>query len=429
MDPAARGQLLARAHSWKASKRQHPGELVPDEPPATSKRQCSREQNLTVNESAAMDLVWGLILSTWGAQVMYSFVTLGMPELLAQGAQTCQSIAKALGAAPERLARILCAASELGLCTLEQQKEGHPYYKANQVSKTLAGHGGAYWSVLHSLEPISTNAWNHLSESLQSKQAKGAFALGNGGNIWEHMSSGSLAGNTSSLRFHSMMSGLCHEQLTSIVSAYDFSLHQQLIDVGGGHGILAQAIATRFPSLSVTCFDTPRVVEAACSAGAGAAGADNRVRFLGGSMFVKVPPCDCAVLKHVLQDWGDEEAVSILRVCSTAIGKTGTVVVIESVLGDVIDGSDTGKNTEPDLVRQASGESEGGFATAAHALVDVNAMVMCSGRSRPMAAWHRIAAEAGLNVQAVMPTKQLGPSVFLIALRQGAAQEVLQGAI
>jgi hypothetical protein len=140
-------------------------------------------------------------------------------------------------------------------------------------------------------------------------------------------------------------------------------------------------------------------------------------------MFVKVPSCDCVVLKHVLQDWGDEEAVAILRVCRAAITSSvgnksecstdsgtdsGTIVIIESVLG-------AAREIEPKMACGQGGNADDLGATA-HALVDVNAMVMCSGRSRPMAVWHRIAAEAGLVVREVTPTEQLGPSVSLVAL-------------
>jgi hypothetical protein len=62
-----------------------------------------------------------------------------------------------------------------------------------------------------------------------------------------------------------------------------------LVDVGGGHGTAAAAIARAFPHIKCTVMDLPHVV-AEAPAGTG-------LCFLAGDMFDHIPPADGILLK------------------------------------------------------------------------------------------------------------------------------------
>jgi hypothetical protein len=62
-----------------------------------------------------------------------------------------------------------------------------------------------------------------------------------------------------------------------------------LVDVGGGHGAAASAIARAFPHVRCTVLDLPHVV-------AGAPAHDN-LTFIAGDMFDYIPPADVVLLK------------------------------------------------------------------------------------------------------------------------------------
>ncbi|PKI56644.1 hypothetical protein CRG98_022956 [Punica granatum] len=64
---------------------------------------------------------------------------------------------------------------------------------------------------------------------------------------------------------------------------------RSLVDVGGGTGMMAKAIAAEFPDLECTVFDLPHVV-------AGLKGTKN-VKYVGGNMFKEIPPADAYLLK------------------------------------------------------------------------------------------------------------------------------------
>ncbi|XP_061345241.1 probable O-methyltransferase 3 [Gastrolobium bilobum] len=109
---------------------------------------------------------------------------------------------------------------------------------------------------------------------------------------------------------------------------------ESLVDVGGGTGTMAKAIAKSFPQLECIVFDLPHVVN-------GLQGSDN-LKYVGGDMFESIPSADSILLKWILHDWNDEECVKILKKCKEALtskGKEGKVIIIEVVMGnEEIDG-------------------------------------------------------------------------------------------
>ena len=64
---------------------------------------------------------------------------------------------------------------------------------------------------------------------------------------------------------------------------------ESLVDVGGGTGTVAKAIADVFPDIECAVFDIPYVV-------AELQGSEN-LKYLGGDMFEEVPPADAVLLK------------------------------------------------------------------------------------------------------------------------------------
>jgi ubiquinone/menaquinone biosynthesis C-methylase UbiE len=105
-----------------------------------------------------------------------------------------------------------------------------------------------------------------------------------------------------------------------------------VVDVGGGRGTLLREVLVRRPSLRGVLFDRDHVVEAARERFV-AAGLSDRCAFVSGDFFVDVPAGgDAYVLKHVLHNWDDAQAIDLLRRCASAMAPGGRVLVVESVL-------------------------------------------------------------------------------------------------
>ncbi|KAM1286551.1 hypothetical protein ACFX2J_000594 [Malus domestica] len=107
---------------------------------------------------------------------------------------------------------------------------------------------------------------------------------------------------------------------------------KSLVDVGGGTGTMAKAIANAFPNINCTVFDQPHVV-------ADLERMTHNLGFVGGDMFEEIPPANAILLKWILHDWNDEESVKILKKCREAIflnkneGRKKKIIIIDIVVG------------------------------------------------------------------------------------------------
>ncbi|ONK55288.1 uncharacterized protein A4U43_UnF5490 [Asparagus officinalis] len=86
---------------------------------------------------------------------------------------------------------------------------------------------------------------------------------------------------------------------------------KSLVDVGGGTGSTAMAIAEAFPAINCSVLELPQVVSTVKEKGS--------VEFIAGDMFDHVPPANAVLLKWILHDWTDEDCVRILKRCKEAV--------------------------------------------------------------------------------------------------------------
>ncbi|PKA48036.1 (RS)-norcoclaurine 6-O-methyltransferase [Apostasia shenzhenica] len=106
-----------------------------------------------------------------------------------------------------------------------------------------------------------------------------------------------------------------------------------VVDVGGGEGIMAAAIARAFPTTKCVVLEQAHVVERAPEI--------ERVEFVAGDMFVSLPRADALLFTRVLHNWSDEKAAEILKQCRKATdGDKGKVIIIDVVIDDSGDDED-----------------------------------------------------------------------------------------
>ncbi|EMS45261.1 O-methyltransferase ZRP4 [Triticum urartu] len=158
-----------------------------------------------------------------------------------------------------------------------------------------------------------------------------------------------------------------------------FSGVRSMVDVGGGTGTIAKAIAAAFPHVECSVLDLPHVVAEAPAGG--------EVRFIEGDMFEHIPPADAVLLKSVMHDWRDDECVKILRRCKEAIPSReagGKVIIINMVVGFEKSKGNSTKKEE------------------AQALYDLFLMVF-EGGEREEHEWEKIFLEAGFSGYSIIP--------------------------
>ena len=169
----------------------------------------------------------------------------------------------------------------------------------------------------------------------------------------------------------------------AVAATYDFAPARTIVDVGGGNGTLLIGILSALPALRGVVFDRPDAA-AHASQQITAAGLNERCQAVGGDFFTEVPSGgDAYLLKHVIHDWDDDRARSILDNCRRAMSPAARLLIIEGVYPPRIDTS---------------------LASRGAAANDVNMLVVTGGRQRSEAEFHALFDATGFRLARIVPT-------------------------
>jgi SAM-dependent methyltransferase len=134
--------------------------------------------------------------------------------------------------------------------------------------------------------------------------------------------------------FDAQMNWRFQVQAQQIAERFDWSRFPEILDVGGGDGILLAAILHAHPDPRGRVLDLSPTTTAATERFA-AAGLADRAGAVTGSFFDPLPTgADAYVLSDIVHDWDDDHARTILTGCRRAAAPNGTVVVIEPLCSD-----------------------------------------------------------------------------------------------
>jgi hypothetical protein len=311
-------------------------------------------------------------------QAIHVAATFGVADLLRDGPLSSDELAAATDTHARSLHRVLRALASVGV--LHEGDDGR--FGLTEIGAGLRSDapepvGG--WAVYVG-RPAHVQAWGALLHAVRT--GENAFASVHGADVWEyrvqHPEDGAI--------FDRAMTDTSRRANRQLLEAYDFGRFERVVDVGGGHGAFLAAVVAQSSATRGVLFDQPHVVADAAPV-LQAAGVVDRVDVVAGSFFDGVPSGgDAYLLKAIVHDWEDEDAVRILRGVRTAIADDGAVLVVERELG--------APNADPDAK-----------------FSDLNMMVGPGGRERTREEFATLFAEAGFALERVVPTA-IGLNVF-----------------
>jgi hypothetical protein len=178
------------------------------------------------------------------------------------------------------------------------------------------------------------SAWGQLLHTVRT--GENAFRHLHGKDTWQFRAENS----EESQIFDAAMRENTARSAAELMAHYDCTQFGHIIDVGGGDGTLLAAILARCPEAKGTLLDLPHVVCAAEPVFAGQ-GVVDRATAVAGNFFECVPQYgDAYLLKHVVHDWEDPEAVAILQACRRAAAPGAKVLLVERMMGATRSSSD-----------------------------------------------------------------------------------------
>ncbi|MDR2988580.1 MAG: methyltransferase [Nocardiopsaceae bacterium] len=271
-------------------------------------------------EIAAARRMHELITRSLLVQAVFVACRLGIPDLLAASAKTAEELAAATGAQAAALRRLLRALTGLEVVAVEDDR-----FALTSLGRSLrAGPHSVAESATFFGTPAVWSAWGALGDAVIDGEA--AFRHVHGTDAFGYWS----AHPDEMAAFQAFMSAQSRLQIPAVLSAYDFTPARTIVDVGGGQGALLAALLAVNTSARGVLFDRPDVV---AGSGPVLAPVASRCQVAPGDFFRTVTAgADTYVLKHVLHDWDDARAASILRNIHDAIIPGGRLITIETVM-------------------------------------------------------------------------------------------------
>lgn len=134
--------------------------------------------------------------------------------------------------------------------------------------------------------------------------------------------------------FQRAMSALSVQANRRLVDAYDIGQFTHVVDAGGGDGTNAIALATRYPNLKVTVYDSESVCEIARQKITQAGMADRVFTWPGNFLDDPFPPgIDAILFSHIFTIWSMDRNLELLKKCAASLPAGGAVVLF-NMMGD-----------------------------------------------------------------------------------------------
>ncbi|WVZ95113.1 hypothetical protein U9M48_040915 [Paspalum notatum var. saurae] len=300
---------------------------------------CAQEEVSTQSLHAGYVQMWHHSLFHIKSTGLLCVVGLDIPTAIHRrgGAATVSDIVRETGVHPSKLPylqRLMRMLALSGIFTADQPDKSDPIYKLTPVSHILVQDSASNpydMSPLHRIlarPSTAISTFFSLEAWFRDGSATTLFEMAHGVPSWSLTKNDASYNKDMNDSLFMDSSFLMDVMLKEVGSKGIFDGLRSLVDVGGGHGGAAKAIARAFPHIKCSVLDLEQVISEAPS--------DGTVQFISGDMFESIPPADVVFIKLVLDCWGDDDCVKILRQCKRAIPARdagGKVIIVNFVLG------------------------------------------------------------------------------------------------
>jgi len=255
---------------------------------------------------------------------LHVVVTLKVAEHIDAGTTAIGDLAVACGASPDSLHRVLRHLVAKGV--FEEPEPGR--FVLNRTARGLLEPPIQLALDLNAFGGRMAYVWGSLLDAVKSGVP--AYHEMFGRPFWEDLAAHPHIGAS----FDALMGPGHGTPDPDIPLAHGWDSIRTVVDVGGGTGAMLAEILRARPRVRGTLVDRPATV-ARSAATFEQAGVADRVTVVGQSFFDPLPGGrDLYLLKNVLADWPDREALALLTRCAEAARPAGRLAVLGGVTGD-----------------------------------------------------------------------------------------------
>lgn len=315
--------------------------------------------------ATAHDVLIDLASAHVGARALQLVAHLGLADEITEEPRGAAALAPALGVDADALDRVLRLLEGRGI--FERDESGQWGHTA--VSQYLRGDHPASLRgyVRMSGSPFNWDTFTHLDHAVRTGEPSINVLHAGGwlGYLTAHPDQAAT--------FQQAMTAKAHADVVALLAEYDFSRHERVADIGGGHGHLLRAVLELYPDLTGVLYELSDVADEVSPA--------DRLEVVAGDFFVDaLPAVDAYMLMNIIHDWDDDQAIAILqRVSAAAPSKDARVLLVESIMPD-------NKDDHRSKV------------------LDVMMLAITGGRERTLTAYEALLRAGELELVRVLPT-------------------------
>jgi hypothetical protein len=305
----------------------------------------------------------------WHSRALAVATELELAELLADGPLPVEILASRTQTDPLSLFRLMRALESLGIF-----KQVSPRLFANTpASECLRRNAPAsQWAPVQTILSVGHGqyeAWAGLLDGLRT--GKTAFDAQFGCPYWQWLQRNPGISEV----FNETTRAMGITIAPAVAAAYDWGRFPVIADIGGGIGGQLTTILNAHSSCRGILFDRADVISKAPP--------HDRVERIGGDFFKSVPAgADAYILRWVIHDWNDPDAIAILKNVRQPMKAGSRVMLIEELV--------------PDPPKPTMGM-----------WLDPHMLIMAGGRERTAAEYRELYANAGLALENIVSTASL----------------------
>jgi len=320
----------------------------------------------------------------WISRALYVAAKLGIADLIGDHARAPEYLARRVQVDADALRRVLRVLASVEV--FMEDFEGHFANTSNSELLKIGAPGSLHDFIVMLGEKESWRAWEEIMHSVRTGEA--AFKQAFGCSLFEYLEQNPEAARI----FDKGLLSRGAQDDDAIRRTFDFSGAAEIVDVGGGRGSLLAAVLEAHPAAHGTLYELAHVAAAAEESFEPAL--KSRCEFSSGDFFSGPLPrgADFYILKKVLHDWPNEQAVRILRTCRAAMSDRSALLVIEPMVP---------LGNEPSSAK----------------LFDLFMLVWPGGRERTEVEHRELLASADLSVSRIIPT---GSPISILEARKSA---------
>ena len=310
-------------------------------------------------------ILFGFVLT----KAIYVAAKLNFADIIgARGPMTSAELAKQSGADDESVSRLLRGLASAGIFSIDDNGK----YSMTPLAESLKDDNPE--SIKAMALVLGDTFYKAYDELLFSvKTGENGFKKALGVPVFQYLTDNAETGK----HFDRMMTDIHGGETQPMMETYDFSAFKTVVDIGGGNGEVISAILNKHAAVKGILFDLPEVIDRARN-NVSASGLTDRCQLVSGNFFDSVVKGgDAYIMRHILHDWSDNDAITILTNCRKSMNAGGKVLVVEAVIQE---------GNEPSPFK----------------LLDLT-MLLIGGKERTKSQFENIFSKAGLKLNRIVP--------------------------